>query len=114
MVELKVRASKSSRNDGPASSYLSVCERSLRGRHWPRHCLHHPQHNHHQLPWCRYPIYAGYLPIQASHRKYQCLGCFGFAGDTGFSSTALAEMALIFTTRLLGITYPTPSAPAKW
>ena len=43
MVELRVRASRLPRNDGPASSYRSVREHSLKGRHWPRHCLHHLQ-----------------------------------------------------------------------
>ena len=38
--------------------------------------------------------------IQASHRKYQCLGRFGFAGATGFSSGLITEMLSIFTTRL--------------
>ena len=39
--------------------------------------------------------------IQASQRKYQCLGFFGFAGDNGFSSSCFTtDMLSIFSTRL--------------
>jgi hypothetical protein len=37
---------------------------------------------------------------QASHRKYQCLGFFGFAGDNGFASSLTTDMVSIFTTQL--------------
>ena len=51
--------------------------------------------------------------IQASHRKYQCLGLFGFAGEGSLSFGSSADMVLIFTTRLRGIAYPPPSVPMK-
>jgi hypothetical protein len=38
--------------------------------------------------------------IQASHRKYQCLGFFGVAGDDGFLLSFTTDMVSIFTTRL--------------
>ena len=37
---------------------------------------------------------------QASHRKYQCLGFFGIAGDNGFSSCFTTVTVSILTTRL--------------
>jgi hypothetical protein len=37
--------------------------------------------------------------IQASHRKYQCFGFFGFAGDDGFPCSFTTDMVSIFTTR---------------
>ncbi len=38
--------------------------------------------------------------LQASHRKYQCLGFFGLAGDGGFCSSFTTDTVSIFTTRL--------------
>ena len=65
-------------------------------------------------PAHRYFHALGDNNTQASHRKYQCLGCFGFAGDNGSCSSPIADMVLIFTTRLCGIIHAPPSPPVKW